>query len=134
MKTHGIVLVVLSILVFSSSFAFAAFDLPGYVLRIDQLEQAREQAKSDDKQIVFFYSNEHTDCPLAAKASIGIMEKFRHKAVIVYVGKGDWEKVPQIVRKAMSSPEAGKFIPKTVVVDSAITEVVSIIPYKRPGT
>jgi hypothetical protein len=44
------------------------------------------------------------------------------------LGKGS-----RIVREAIKSPEAGKFIPKTVVVDSDIPEVVSIIPYERAG-
>jgi len=133
MKRYSSVLMVLLVLMFSVSLALAAFDIPGHVYRIDQLQQAKDEAKADDKQIVFLYSNEGTDCSLASKASISIMERFRHSAVIVYIGKERWAKVPRIVREAIKSTEAGRFIPKTVIVNSGITEVVSIIPYKRPG-
>jgi len=133
MKRYSIVQVVLLVLMFSASLASAAFDIPSYVYRIDQLQQAKDEAKADDKQIVFLYSDEHTDCPLASKASISIIRRFKHRAVIVYICKEGWAKVPRIVRETIKSPEAGRFIPKTVVVDSGLTEVVSIIPYERAG-
>jgi hypothetical protein len=124
---------VLLALAFSASLASAAFDIPSYVYEIDQLQRAKEEAKADDKQLVFLYSNKDTDCPLATKASTNIIKRFRDSAVIVYIGKQGWAKIPRIVKDAINSPEAGKFIPKTVVVDSGIREVVSIIPYERPG-
>jgi hypothetical protein len=96
-------------------------------------EEAQEEAQADDKQIVFLYSDEHTKCSLASGASIRIIQRFKRSAVIVYICKDGWAKVPRIVREAIKSPEAGKFIPKTIVVDSGITEVVSIIPYERAG-
>ena len=133
MKRYSIVLIVLLVLTFSASLASAAFDIPSHVYRLDQLQQAKEEAKADDKQIVFLYSNEHTHCSLASRASISIMQRFKRSAVIVYIYKAEWAKVPRIVREAIKSPEAGKFIPKTIVVDSDITEVVSIIPYERAG-
>jgi ABC-type uncharacterized transport system substrate-binding protein len=132
MKRYSIILMVLFVLTYSASLALAAFNIPSHVFRIDQLQQAKEEAKANNKQIVFLYSNEHTDCPLAAKASINIIERFKRSAVIIYFCKKGWSHVPTIVRKAMNSPEAGKFIPTTVVVDANITGVVSIIPYERP--
>jgi hypothetical protein len=133
MKRYSIILKVLLVLTFSASLASAAFDIPGYVYGIDQLQQAKEEAKADDRQIVFLFSNKDTDCPLASRASISIIQRFKDSAVIVYICKEGWAKVPRIVREAIKSPEAGKFIPKTVVVNSGITDVVSIIPYQRPG-
>jgi hypothetical protein len=133
MKGYSIVLMVLLVLTLSASLASAAFDVPSHVYRIDQLQQAKEEARADDKQIVFLYSNEHTTCSLASGASISIMQRFKRNAVIVYICKEVWAKVPRIVREAIKSPEAGKFIPKTVVVDSGIMEVISIIPYERAG-
>jgi hypothetical protein len=133
MKRYSIVLMGLLVLTFSASLASAAFDIPSHIYRIDQLQQAKEKAKAEDKQIVFLYSNENTDCPLASRASINIIQRYEHSAVIVYIGREGWANVPRIVKKAINSPEAGRFIPKTVVVDSGMTEVVSIIPYERPG-
>ncbi len=133
MKRYSIILMVLLVLTLSASFASATFDIPSHVYRVDQLQQAKEEAQTDDKQIVFLYSDEHTKCSLASRASIRIMQRFKLSAVIVYICKDGWAKVPRIVREAIKSPEAGKFIPKTVVVDSSITEVVSIVPYERAG-
>jgi hypothetical protein len=133
MKRYNFVLMILLAVTFYASSTSAAFDIPSYVYRIDQLQQARERAKTEEKQIVFLYSNEHTTCPLATRASISIMQRFEHSALIVYICPEDWAKIPPIVREAINSPEAGKFIPMTVVVDSGITKVVSIIPYEEAG-
>jgi hypothetical protein len=133
MKMHSIVLPILLVFSFSASLASAAFDVPSYVYDIDKLQQAQKDAKAGNRQIVFLYSNKNTDCSLASRASIGIIQRFKDSAVIVYIGRGGWPKVPRIVKEAINSPAAGRFIPKTVVVDSEIRQVVSIIPYKRPG-
>jgi hypothetical protein len=133
MKRYSIVSIILSVLTSSASFTSAAFDIPSYVYTIDQLQQAKEDAKAGDKQIVFLYSNKDTTCALASRASTNIIQRFKDSAVIVYFCKDGWAKVPRIVREAINSPEAGRFIPTTVVVDSGMTEVVSIIPYERPG-
>jgi hypothetical protein len=135
MKKYNFVLMILLAVTFYASSTLAAFDIPSDVYRIDQLQQAKEEAKTEEKQIVFLYSDEHTTCPLATRASISIMQRFGHSAVVVYIYicPENWAKIPPIVREAFSSPEAGKFFPKTVVVDSGITKVVSIIPYERAG-
>jgi len=110
-----------------------AFDIPPGVYRIDQLEQAVKDATSHHKEIVFLYSDEKTTCPLCARASTAIMDKFKPNSVVVYFDKGGWQKAPAIVRDAANSPAAGKYIPITIIVNSGMTEVVSIIPYQRPG-
>ena len=132
MKKYNGILTSLIVMALIASSALAAFDIPSYVYRIDQLQQAIEKAKAENKQIVFLYSNANTDCPLASRASIKIMERFKSSAVIVYAGREDWEKIPRIVKHAINSPEAGKYIPKTIVVDFDITSIVAIIPYERP--
>jgi hypothetical protein len=113
-----------------TSMGLGAFDVPTGVYRIDQMEQATKDAASHNKQIVFLYSDEKTTCPLCARASTAIMDKFKLNSVIVYFDKGGWQKVPQIVREAINSPASGKYIPKTIVVNASMTEVVSIIPYE----
>jgi hypothetical protein len=59
------------------------------------------------------------------------MQRFKNNSVIVYFGKEELAKAPQIVRHAINSPAAGRIIPITVVVDTSIKEVVSVIPYQR---
>ena len=131
MKRYNIVLMTLLVLTFSVSLSSAAFDIPSYVYRIDQLQQAKDKAKADKKQIVFLFSDEHTNCPPSSRASIGIMQRFKNNSVIVYFGKEKWAKAPQIVRDAINSTAAGIIIPITVVVDTSIKKVVSVIPYQQ---
>jgi hypothetical protein len=131
MKRYNIVLTTLLVLTFSVSLSSAAFDIPSYVYRIDQLQQAKDKAKADKKQIVFLFSDEHTNCPPSSRASIGIMQRFKNNSVIVYFGKEKWAKAPQIVRDAINSPAAGIIIPITVMVDTSIKKVVSVIPYQQ---
>ena len=134
MKRHfPIGLVVLFASFCLTSMALGAFNIPNSVYRIDQLEQAKKEAMSYNKQIVFLYSDENTTCPLASRASTSIIERFKQSAVIVYFNKEDWPKVPRIVKEAIKSPASGKFIPKTIVVNAEMTGVVSIIPYESAG-
>jgi hypothetical protein len=114
---------------------FAAFDLPSYVFRIDQLGEAQNKAKSNNAPIVFLYSDENTDCELATAASLDVIQEFKDSCVIIYVTSGKdknaWTKIPKIVRTAIRSPEAGRFIPKSIIVNPGITKVISVIPYTR---
>jgi hypothetical protein len=131
MKKYNIVLMILLVLTFCVTLSSAAFDIPRYVYRIDQLQQAKDKAKADKKQIVFLFSDERTNCLPSSKASISIMQRFKNNSVIVYFGKENWAKAPQIVREAINSPAAGVIIPITVVVDTSITKAVSVIPYQQ---
>jgi hypothetical protein len=131
MKKYNIVLMTLLVLTFSGSLSSAAFDIPKYIFRMDQLQQAKDKAKADKKQVVFLFSDERTSCLPSSRASIGIMQRFKNNSVIVYFGKENWTKAPQIVRDAINSPAAGSIIPIAVVVDTSIKKVVSIIPYQQ---
>jgi hypothetical protein len=131
MKKCNIALMTLLVLTFSGSLSSAAFDIPKYVYKIDQLQQAKDKAKAEKKQIVFLFSDERTNCLPSSKASIGIMQRFKNNSVIIYFGKESWAKAPQIVREAINSPAAGIIIPIAVVVDTSIKKVVSIIPYQQ---
>lgn len=60
MKRYNFVLMILLAVTFYASSTSAAFDIPSHVYRIDQLQQVKEEAKTEEKQIVFLYSNEHS--------------------------------------------------------------------------
>ncbi|MBI5101370.1 MAG: hypothetical protein HZB33_06000 [Nitrospirae bacterium] len=108
--------------------------LPSYVYRIDQLGAAQGQAKTRKSPIAFLYTDEYTDCSLAIAASLDVLREFKDGIVIIYISSEDddtWARLPRIVRNALNSDEAGRFIPKTVVVNSEINKVISIIPYMR---
>ena len=44
------------------------------------------------------------------------------------------EGVPRVaLKEAFQKPEAGTFIPKTVIVDPEVTRVIAFVPYGNPG-
>jgi hypothetical protein len=134
MKRYSIILMVLLVLTLSASLASATIDIPSHIYRIDQLQQAKEEAQADDKQIVFLYSDEDTKCSLASGASIRIMQRFKRSAVIVYFCKDGWAKVPRIVREAIKSREAGKFSSPKLLWSIPISRKLSLLfPMKGRG-
>lgn len=112
-----------------------AFTIPPYVYRVEELEAAMNKAKASREPIAFLYTNENTSCGLATAASLDVIGEFKDGMVIVYVSSAnednDWARVPRIVKNALISSEAGRFIPKTVVVNPEVTRVISIIPYTK---
>lgn len=113
----------------TSSFVQAAFNLPRYVYKVNQLNTAQKHAKSSNKPIAFIYSDKNTDCGLATSASKDLFQGLKNYCVVVYVEHKDWNKLPNIVRSGINSPESGKYIPKTIVVTSSLKGVICIIPY-----
>ncbi|OPY03476.1 MAG: hypothetical protein A4E60_00336 [Syntrophorhabdus sp. PtaB.Bin047] len=107
----------------------AGFSLPPEVHRIGSLKDAEARAASTNVPIVFVYSDENTRCGLARTATLDVMGELRGSALVVYVSRNDSDRTPQYVIKAMNSPAAGKFIPKTVAVNPKTGKVEMIIPY-----
>lgn len=118
-------------LLFILTAAHAGFTLPYYVYRIDELEQAQEEAKVNDSAIAIVYTDKNTNCGLATAASLDVIQGLRDDSIIVYANRDSWAKIPTIVKRAINSPQAGRYIPKTVIVDSEIERVICIIPYAR---
>ena len=113
---------------------WASFTLPGMVYRADQMSTAINDAKDKNIPILYLWSDENTTCGLCTAASIDIIEEFKNSAVIVYISSkddSDWEKTPNIVKKSIVSPQAGKYIPKAIVMNSDNKKVYAIIPYER---
>ncbi len=134
-KGINIALVLLWVYGCSVSIVVAAFKLPSSVFRIDQLGEAQDKAKSTNAPIVFLYTDEDTTCGLATAASLDALQEFKDDCVVVYAasgkGKESWAKIPGIVRSAIKSSEAGRFIPKCIIVNPEVTRVISIVPYTR---
>jgi thiamine pyrophosphate-dependent acetolactate synthase large subunit-like protein len=60
------------------------------------------------------------------------MNGLASKTVVVYAyTKTDAGKLPDLVVEAFRRPEMGRYIPFTVVVDAAMTNVIAIVPYAR---
>ncbi len=112
----------------------ASFSLPGEVYRMDSLNQAADVAREKGLPIAFIYTNEGTTCGLATAATADLVESLKDCSVLVYVcseGEQDWEKAPDIFRRAANSPQSGKFIPKAVIVDGDMKKLLAIVPYVR---
>jgi len=114
-----------------SSLAQAAFNLPKYVYHIAQLKEAQQKAADEQRVLVFLYSDKATTCPLCSDASNDILYSFNNEAVIVYAEYKDWDLLPALVKEAIRKPEAGTYIPITIVTDCQAREVISYIPYER---
>lgn len=60
------------------------------------------------------------------------MDAFGKAGIVIYAASPkDRESLPDVVREAVFSPDAGKYIPRTVVVNPDISEVIAIVPYAR---
>lgn len=110
---------------------WAGFSVPNHVYSVSRLRIAEKHAKQVNKPISFVYSNKNTDCGLATAASKDVFRLLKNHTVMVYAGRGDWDKLPLIVKRGINSSEAGDYIPKTVVVSPELDEIIVIIPYAR---
>lgn len=112
---------------------WAGFDLPKKVYKASQFEQAKTAATAAGKPISVILSDTGTTCPLACNASLVMINSLDRKTVIVYANPRDGlDALPALVREALSKPEAGTFIPRTVVVDADVSKVICIVPYGEP--
>lgn len=108
----------------------AEFTMPKSVNRMNELEKAQAEAQEKGRPITFILTQESTSCGLCINASLKAVNALNNKTVVVYVNADNEEKLlPEIVRTALNKPEAGRYIPKIVIVDSAMTNVLAIVPY-----
>lgn len=129
MKTILLMIILLS---WPFTVALAGFEVPKHVYRMSDLDKALADARERNLPVTFVYSREDTSCGLCTHASTTVMDELRKRSVIIYAhSNNDWGTIPGIVQKALVSPEAGKFIPKTVVVKPDLSEIVAYIPYAQ---
>ena len=119
-------------LLLACTHAYAGFQFPGIVWNHDKLEEAQAQARSKNKPLAFIYTRRSSSCGLNKAASLDAYEYLKGTSVIVYADCDKARKVlPKAVTEALSSPAAGKYIPKVVIVDCEMSKVISTIPYTR---
>ena len=106
----------------------ADFEMPKHVYRMNELEKAKAEAAAKGEPLAIIYTTEKTTCGLNRSASLNAADRLKSKAVVVYAEWGD-KMLPDVVREALTSPEAGKFIPRTVLVDAKMEKVLALIPY-----
>ncbi|MDD3814192.1 MAG: hypothetical protein PHZ02_06050 [Desulfocapsaceae bacterium] len=124
-------LILLALSCITVSFAQASFEIPNYVYTVSQLRTAQQNAIDSNKSITFVYANKNTDCSLGTAASIDLFNGLKDHSIIVYAERNDWNNLPPIVKSGINSPEAGKYIPITVIVNSNLDSVIRIIPYAK---
>ena len=126
---------ILSIALFSillaASTVIAGFTLKSGVYRMNELDEAKSDALSGRKAVAFLYSDENTFCTQCMSASLQAMETLAGSCVVVYVDKSDAAKLPEQVKNALRSPEAGKYIPTVVVMSYDLKKVIAIVPFAR---
>jgi hypothetical protein len=130
-KFTRIALIFSLIATFATPFAQASFDIPSHVYTVNDLSSAQQHAADSNKPITFVYSNKNTNCGLATAASKDLFSKLGACSVIVYAEREDWKSLPAIVKDGINSPKSGEYIPKTIVVNSNLDQVVCIIPYAK---
>jgi hypothetical protein len=120
----------LSILL-AASMVIAGFTLKSGVYSMNDLDAAKSEALSGRKAIAFLYSDKTTFCTQCASASLQAIDTMIDSCVVVYINKADAAKLPEEVKNALRSPEAGKYIPTIVVMSYDLKKVIAIVPYAR---
>ena len=130
MNTQRVLIITSFLCVAITSTAPGEIKMGKSVFRMSQIDAAKEEAKSKNEAITFLYTDENTKCGLCEAASMDVINGMKAKSTIVYVNSNnETPLLPPLVQDALRKPEAGQFIPKTVVVDPDITQVIAIVPY-----
>lgn len=111
--------------------AHAKFSIPDHVFNYSQIDDAQREAKSRNLPIALLLSDKNTTCSLCTSASNDIIYALKDVAVIVYIDNSTWMMLPQNIRTAFKSPQAGKYIPITLILDSNLEEIIYTLPYQR---
>jgi len=110
--------------------ANADFQMPESVYRMDRLEEAKTAAKLNGSAVTIIFTHEKTSCSLCKTASLKAVATLGVKTVVVYANSdNEWSKLPAAAQNALSSLEAGRFVPKAIVINPEMTRVFAIVPY-----
>jgi hypothetical protein len=124
--------VMLAVMLMVACPAWAAFEFGKQVYRMDRLDAALAEARTKGEAVTFIYTRESSTCGLCQHASLTAADQFRKQGVVVYARSAeDYNALPDLVKTALNSPESGKFIPKTVVVNPEVSDVIAVVPYAR---
>jgi hypothetical protein len=125
-----LIIAIFSILLAAST-VIAGFNLKSGVYRMNELDAAKSSALSGRKAVAFLFSDETTFCTQCMSASLQAMETLAGSCVMVYVDKSAATKLPDQVKNALRSPEAGKYIPTIVIMSYDLRKVIAIVPFAR---
>ncbi|MFC1452635.1 SHD1 domain-containing protein [Verrucomicrobiota bacterium] len=123
----------LSMLVFATlirtNSAYAEFQLPEGVFRLDDIDEAQAEAKAKHKPLTYLYSTLPCPCPFGQRDTLTFIKKLKKEAVIV-LGM-DHKKLPDIVTEPMNDmlrQAGGVALPVAFIVDAGATNVMYVIP------
>ncbi|HBA85274.1 MAG TPA: hypothetical protein DCZ95_14395 [Verrucomicrobia bacterium] len=110
--------------------ASAGFRLTKSIYRVQNLQAAQDEARAKNRAICLLYTDADSKCGLATQAALDVIDAMDSKTVVVYVNSNnEGGFIPSFVQEALKSPDSGQFIPKTIVVDADLKEIIAMIPY-----
>ena len=109
----------------------AGFDIGRDTFRATELEQAKAKAAAENRLITVVYSDAKTNCGLCSYASSAAIDDLGKDTILVYAERKTWTRLPIQVQRALNAPEAGRYIPKTVIFDATLEKKMATVPYAR---
>lgn len=118
---------------FVAPFSFGGFTVPKAVHEAAAIENAKEEAKKENKPVTFLLSDKGTTCPICSGASSSVIKELKSKSVLVYVKTGEESNLPESVRNAISA-SGGKALPFVTVMDHSLTNTIATFAYTDDAT
>lgn len=99
----------------------------------ETIQEALRTAEREGNKLIVIFTNPKTTCGLARSMFDAVYSEFRSRGTLLFLdtSAGDLAKAPASIQQALRATEAGRFIPKTVVMTPDASQVVAYIPYSR---
>lgn len=117
----------LCVLITASDKKVPTVNLPKEVYRAKEIEQAKAEAIKKRKAVTFVQTDIYTPYSGSAGASERIFNLLKKKTILVLAD--EWGYIPGVAQRGLSSSKTGVFIPKTVITDPHMTNLIAVIPY-----
>jgi hypothetical protein len=115
-------------IVFTSSVAWAGFNLPNTVHEASEMSKASELAKTKGKSVAILVSDKSTTCPICIGATLTALRELKSKSEVVYVKSGDTSGLPDAAKNGLNQAN-GKYLPSVVILDATLTTVIASFGY-----
>ncbi len=107
----------------------AGFELPESVFLAVDVEKAKAAAAASGNPVALMYSDDHTRDARLAEASVAMLDSLIPDTVVVFVDsrKKDFRYLPDSAQAAFRSEEAGVDMPKLVITDGSVSNVLAVV-------
>ncbi|WP_411825617.1 hypothetical protein [Luteolibacter sp. AS25] len=129
LKQFGII----SVFFLSLMDSYAGMKIQRSVRTIQELDEARSEAREKGKALVFVYTDTKTTCGLCIAATEKAFDELDRYAVPVLLDMQDkafYEEISPVIGGALHAPEMGNFIPKAVVTSDDMGTLLGSINYE----